>query len=70
MCWSVFGAVGDLDQAAVEEVCEGNFIELRKSFFLVTGSEAPLLAKVGNYNCTVCTAGLSLSVYFEGTSFQ
>lgn len=50
MFLSVFGAVGDLDQAAVEEVCEGNFIDLRKAFFLLTGSEAPLVAKVGNYN--------------------
>ncbi|XP_035529165.1 nucleoside diphosphate-linked moiety X motif 13 [Morone saxatilis] len=37
--------VGDLDQAAVEEVCEGKFIDLRKSFFLLTGPEAPLVAK-------------------------
>lgn len=37
--------VGDLDQAAVQEVCEGNFIDLRKAFFLLTGSEAPLVAK-------------------------
>lgn len=37
--------VGDLDQAAVEEVCEGNFIDLRKAFFLLTGAEAPLVAK-------------------------
>ncbi|XP_067432442.1 nucleoside diphosphate-linked moiety X motif 13 [Thunnus thynnus] len=34
-----------LDQAAVEEVCEGNFIDLRKAFFLLTGAEAPLVAK-------------------------
>ncbi len=47
---AVFDAAGDLDQAAVEKVCEGNFVELRKAFFLVTGSEAPLVAKVGNYN--------------------
>lgn len=37
--------VGDLDQAAVQEVCEGNFIELKKAFFLLTGAEAPLVAK-------------------------
>ncbi|XP_044193591.1 nucleoside diphosphate-linked moiety X motif 13 isoform X3 [Thunnus albacares] len=37
--------VGELDQAAVEEVCEGNFIDLRKAFFLLTGAEAPLVAK-------------------------
>nr|XP_019964700.1 PREDICTED: nucleoside diphosphate-linked moiety X motif 13 [Paralichthys olivaceus]XP_019964701.1 PREDICTED: nucleoside diphosphate-linked moiety X motif 13 [Paralichthys olivaceus] len=37
--------VGELDQAAVEEECEGNFVELRKSFFLLTGSEVPLVAK-------------------------
>ncbi|KAM7398269.1 hypothetical protein PAMA_006260 [Pampus argenteus] len=37
--------VGDLDQAAVEAVCEGKFIDLRKAFFLLTGAEAPLVAK-------------------------
>ncbi|XP_044035848.1 nucleoside diphosphate-linked moiety X motif 13 isoform X2 [Siniperca chuatsi] len=37
--------VGELDQAAVEEVCEGNFIDLRKAFFLLTGAEVPLVAK-------------------------
>uniref|UniRef100_A0A671X8G3 NAD(+) diphosphatase n=1 Tax=Sparus aurata TaxID=8175 RepID=A0A671X8G3_SPAAU len=37
--------VGELDQAAVEEQCEGNFIDLRKAFFLLTGPEAPLVAK-------------------------
>ncbi|KAM9336986.1 NAD(P)H pyrophosphatase NUDT13, mitochondrial [Symphorus nematophorus] len=37
--------VGDLDQAAAEELCEGKFIDLRKAFFLLTGSEAPLVAK-------------------------
>ncbi|XP_039990298.1 nucleoside diphosphate-linked moiety X motif 13 [Xiphias gladius] len=37
--------VGELDQAAVEEECEGNFVDLRKSFFLLTGAEAPLVAK-------------------------
>lgn len=46
----LLGAAGALDQASVEEACEGKFIELRKSFFLLTGSEAPLLAKVGSYN--------------------
>lgn len=46
----MFGVVGDLDQAAVEEVCEGNFIDLRKAFFLLMGPEAPLVAKVCNYN--------------------
>ncbi len=51
--WSVFGAVGELDQAAVEEMCGGNFIDLRKAFFLLTGAEAPLVAKVGNYICPV-----------------
>lgn len=47
------GIVGELDQVAVEEECEGNFIDLRKSFFHVAGAEAPLLAKVRNYACTV-----------------
>ncbi|XP_076616023.1 NAD(P)H pyrophosphatase NUDT13, mitochondrial isoform X1 [Chaetodon auriga] len=37
--------VGDLDQAAVEEVCEGKFMDMRKAFFLLVGSEAPLVAK-------------------------
>ncbi|XP_049915236.1 nucleoside diphosphate-linked moiety X motif 13 isoform X1 [Epinephelus moara] len=37
--------VGELDQAAVEEECGGNFIDLRKAFFLLTGAEAPLVAK-------------------------
>ncbi|XP_070847304.1 NAD(P)H pyrophosphatase NUDT13, mitochondrial [Chaetodon trifascialis] len=37
--------VGDLDQAAVEAVCEGQFVDMRKAFFLLVGSEAPLVAK-------------------------
>lgn len=37
--------VGDLDQTAVEEECGGTFIDLRKAFFLLTGPEAPLVAK-------------------------
>ncbi|XP_054455148.1 nucleoside diphosphate-linked moiety X motif 13 isoform X1 [Anoplopoma fimbria] len=37
--------VGELDQAAVEEECGGTFISLRKSFFLLTGRDAPLVAK-------------------------
>ncbi|XP_010753023.2 NAD(P)H pyrophosphatase NUDT13, mitochondrial isoform X2 [Larimichthys crocea] len=37
--------VGVLDQAAVEDICDGTFIDLRKSFFLLTGLEAPLVAK-------------------------
>ncbi|AWP18234.1 putative nucleoside diphosphate-linked moiety X motif 13 [Scophthalmus maximus] len=37
--------LGELDQAAVEEECEGNFVDLRKSFFLLTGAEAPLVSK-------------------------
>uniref|UniRef100_UPI0037E85C2C NAD(P)H pyrophosphatase NUDT13, mitochondrial n=1 Tax=Semicossyphus pulcher TaxID=241346 RepID=UPI0037E85C2C len=37
--------VGELDQAAVEEECEGKFIDLRKAFFLLRGAEAPLVAK-------------------------
>lgn len=43
------GSVGELDQAAVEEECGGKFIDLRKAFFLLTGAEAPLVAKVGNH---------------------
>uniref|UniRef100_A0A3P8ULF3 Nudix (nucleoside diphosphate linked moiety X)-type motif 13 n=1 Tax=Cynoglossus semilaevis TaxID=244447 RepID=A0A3P8ULF3_CYNSE len=38
--------VGELDQAALEEECQGNFMELRKSFFLLSGAEVPLVAKV------------------------
>ncbi|XP_034427466.1 nucleoside diphosphate-linked moiety X motif 13 isoform X1 [Hippoglossus hippoglossus] len=37
--------VGELDQAAVEDECEGNFVELRKSFFLLTAAEVPIVAK-------------------------
>lgn len=37
--------VGDLDQAAVEGRCGGTFVDLRKAFFLLRGSEAPLVAK-------------------------
>ncbi|XP_022598164.1 nucleoside diphosphate-linked moiety X motif 13 [Seriola dumerili] len=37
--------VGELDQEAVEEECEGNFVDLRKSFFLLSGAEAPLVAQ-------------------------
>ena len=43
------GSAGGLDQAAVEEECGGKFIDLRKAFFLLTGAEAPLVAKVGYY---------------------
>lgn len=62
MFWSVFGAVGELDQAAVEEVCGGNFVQLRKSYFLLTGAEAPLLAKVRNYNWTLRVSVVHLSL--------
>ncbi|KAI1886946.1 hypothetical protein AGOR_G00201000 [Albula goreensis] len=37
--------VGSLEQAAVEEMCGGVFIDLRKAFFLLKGPEAPLVAK-------------------------
>ncbi|XP_068610588.1 NAD(P)H pyrophosphatase NUDT13, mitochondrial [Brachionichthys hirsutus] len=37
--------VGELDQEAVEEVCKGNVIDLKKGFFLLASSEAPLVAK-------------------------
>lgn len=43
-----FGDAGELDQAAVEEVCDGKFVDLKKSFFVLRQSEAPLLAKVVN----------------------
>ncbi|XP_040885577.1 nucleoside diphosphate-linked moiety X motif 13 isoform X1 [Toxotes jaculatrix] len=37
--------IGELDQAAAEEECKGNFVDLRKAFFLLTGAEGPLVAK-------------------------
>lgn len=37
--------IGGLDQAAVEELCGGTFVDLKKSFFLLSGAEAPLVAK-------------------------
>ncbi|CAL8284051.1 unnamed protein product [Merluccius merluccius] len=37
--------VGELDQGAVEEACEGNFVDLRKAFFILRGEEAPLVAR-------------------------
>ncbi|XP_053197624.1 nucleoside diphosphate-linked moiety X motif 13 isoform X1 [Scomber japonicus] len=37
--------VGQLDQAAVEEVLTGSFVDLRKTFFLLSAAEAPLVAK-------------------------
>ncbi|XP_036377098.1 nucleoside diphosphate-linked moiety X motif 13 [Megalops cyprinoides] len=37
--------VGSLEQAAVEELCGGVFIDLRKAFFLLKGPEAPLVSK-------------------------
>ncbi|XP_029977676.1 NAD(P)H pyrophosphatase NUDT13, mitochondrial isoform X2 [Sphaeramia orbicularis] len=37
--------VGGLDRVAIEDVCRGKFVDLRKSFFLLTGPEAPLVAK-------------------------
>ncbi|XP_037610622.1 nucleoside diphosphate-linked moiety X motif 13 isoform X1 [Sebastes umbrosus] len=37
--------IGELDQAAAEAACGGTFVDLRKAFFLLTGPEAPLVAK-------------------------
>nr|XP_015817989.2 nucleoside diphosphate-linked moiety X motif 13 isoform X1 [Nothobranchius furzeri] len=37
--------VGELDQAAVAEEFKGCFMDLRKAFFLLNGSGAPLVAK-------------------------
>ncbi|KAJ4919960.1 hypothetical protein JOQ06_000197 [Pogonophryne albipinna] len=37
--------IGGLDQTAAEELCGGTFVDLRKSFFLLSGAEAPLVAK-------------------------
>ncbi|XP_054622950.1 nucleoside diphosphate-linked moiety X motif 13 isoform X3 [Dunckerocampus dactyliophorus] len=36
---------GQLDRAAVENLCEGTFVDLNKAFFLLSGAEAPLVAK-------------------------
>lgn len=46
MFWTLCAGAGDLDQVAVEEACEGNFVDLKKGFFVLRRSEAPLLAKV------------------------
>uniref|UniRef100_A0A672G8G7 NADH pyrophosphatase-like N-terminal domain-containing protein n=1 Tax=Salarias fasciatus TaxID=181472 RepID=A0A672G8G7_SALFA len=45
--------VGELDQAAVEAECRGVFMDLRKSFFLLDGTAAPLVAKVSNRRRTL-----------------
>ncbi|XP_061562208.1 nucleoside diphosphate-linked moiety X motif 13 isoform X2 [Phycodurus eques] len=37
--------VGQLDRASVEKLCDGTFVDLKKSFFLLSGAEAPLVAK-------------------------
>ncbi|XP_069015942.1 NAD(P)H pyrophosphatase NUDT13, mitochondrial [Embiotoca jacksoni] len=37
--------LGELDKAAVEEQCDGTFVDLRKAFFLLAGTKAPLVAK-------------------------
>lgn len=46
MFWTVFAGAGDLDQVAVEEACDGTFVDLKKGFFVLRRAEAPLLAKV------------------------
>lgn len=63
----VFRVAGELDQAAVEEMCEGNFIDLRKAFFLLSGAEAPLVAKVSTTPILLFPKGLSFDscFYFE-----
>lgn len=38
--------VGELPQEVLEEAWGAEFVDLRKSFFLLSGSEAPLVAKV------------------------
>lgn len=54
---------------AVEEQCEGNFMDLRKSLFLLTGAEAHLLAKVRHCNRTLIVSPKSFRIikhfYFE-----
>ncbi|XP_062860042.1 nucleoside diphosphate-linked moiety X motif 13 [Trichomycterus rosablanca] len=37
--------LGDLEKVGVEKLCGGNFMDLRKAFFVLTGAEAPLAAK-------------------------
>ncbi|XP_061666616.1 nucleoside diphosphate-linked moiety X motif 13 isoform X2 [Syngnathoides biaculeatus] len=37
--------VAQLDRESVEKLCEGTFVDLKKSFFLLSGAEAPLVAK-------------------------
>ncbi|XP_071317984.1 NAD(P)H pyrophosphatase NUDT13, mitochondrial isoform X2 [Trachinotus anak] len=37
--------LGELDQAALEEECGGTFVDLRRSFFLLSGADAPVVAK-------------------------
>ncbi|CAG12155.1 unnamed protein product, partial [Tetraodon nigroviridis] len=37
--------VGELDPVAVEEACDGAFVDLKKGLFVLRTSEAPLLAK-------------------------
>ncbi|XP_077359058.1 NAD(P)H pyrophosphatase NUDT13, mitochondrial [Festucalex cinctus] len=37
--------VGHLDRASVENVCQGKFVDVKKSFLLLSGAEAPLVAK-------------------------
>lgn len=52
------GGAGDLDQVAVEEACDGNFVDLKKGLFVLRRSEAPLLAKVQCGFC-MCPSGTS-----------
>ena len=49
---------GELNQRAVEEECGGNFVDLRKAFFTLTGEEAPLVARVGHATWWLCFGGL------------
>ncbi|KAA0725522.1 Nucleoside diphosphate-linked moiety X motif 13 [Triplophysa tibetana] len=37
--------VGDLDRSALEQQCEGVFVDLRKAFFMLSGPEAPIVTK-------------------------
>ncbi|KAK9965212.1 hypothetical protein ABG768_004313 [Culter alburnus] len=37
--------VGDLDRRALEQECQGLFVDLRRAFFMITGSESALVAK-------------------------
>lgn len=61
---------GELDQAALEEECQGNFMELRKSFFLLSGAEVPLVAKVRSCNGNIASDPLGWGGVWGVTYFR